>query len=152
MFDPDAGMPRINRGMVYLGAFLIAGIRLARERQAKDCVVLKSSATLRFLRLLAGRSSRSGLSNLHCHAIKDVNRLKEILHNIHDRVNLGQLRRITPVGSSTASVKSRVQNLTVLRADEALHFQLLQLFCKPTNIAHLINNNHVEYGTSPHHR
>jgi hypothetical protein len=33
MFDPDAGMPRINRGMVYLGACLIAGIRLARERQ-----------------------------------------------------------------------------------------------------------------------
>jgi hypothetical protein len=33
MVDPDAGMPRINRGMVYLGACLIAGIRLARERQ-----------------------------------------------------------------------------------------------------------------------
>jgi hypothetical protein len=28
MFDPDAGMPRLNRGMVYLGACLIAGIRL----------------------------------------------------------------------------------------------------------------------------
>jgi hypothetical protein len=26
-------MPRINRGMVYIGACLIAGIRLARERQ-----------------------------------------------------------------------------------------------------------------------
>jgi hypothetical protein len=26
MFDPDAGMPRINRGIVYLGACLIAGI------------------------------------------------------------------------------------------------------------------------------
>jgi hypothetical protein len=33
MFDPDAHMPRINRGMVYLGACLIAGIRLAREQQ-----------------------------------------------------------------------------------------------------------------------
>ena len=31
MFNPDAGMPRINRGMVYIGACLIAGIRLARE-------------------------------------------------------------------------------------------------------------------------
>jgi hypothetical protein len=31
MFDPDAHMPRVNRGMVYLGACLIAGIRLARE-------------------------------------------------------------------------------------------------------------------------
>jgi hypothetical protein len=33
MFDPDAHMPRVNRGMVYLGGCLIAGIRLARERQ-----------------------------------------------------------------------------------------------------------------------
>jgi hypothetical protein len=33
MFDPDAGMPRLNRSLVYLGACLIAGIRLARERQ-----------------------------------------------------------------------------------------------------------------------
>ncbi len=33
MFDPDAHMPRINRGMVYLGACLIAGIRLTRERR-----------------------------------------------------------------------------------------------------------------------
>ena len=33
MFDPYRDMPRINRGMVYLGACLIAGIRLAREKQ-----------------------------------------------------------------------------------------------------------------------
>ena len=39
MFDPDAGMPRINRGMGYLGACLIAGIRLARERQVNVRVV-----------------------------------------------------------------------------------------------------------------
>ena len=39
MFDPDAHMPRINRGMVYLGACLIAGIRLARERQVNVPVV-----------------------------------------------------------------------------------------------------------------
>jgi hypothetical protein len=39
MFDPDAGMPRINRGMVCLGACLIAGIRLARERQVNVRVV-----------------------------------------------------------------------------------------------------------------
>ena len=32
MFDPNANMPRINRGMVYLGACLIAGIRLARKQ------------------------------------------------------------------------------------------------------------------------
>jgi hypothetical protein len=39
MFDPDAHMPRINRGMVYLGACLIAGIRLAREKQVYVRVV-----------------------------------------------------------------------------------------------------------------
>jgi hypothetical protein len=44
MFDPDAHMPRINRGMVYLGACLIAGIRLARERQVNVRVVPTSNA------------------------------------------------------------------------------------------------------------
>jgi hypothetical protein len=39
MFDPDANLPRINRGMIYLGACLIAGIRLARERQVNIRVV-----------------------------------------------------------------------------------------------------------------
>ena len=39
MFDPDAHMPRINRGMVYLGACLIAGMRLARERQVNLRVI-----------------------------------------------------------------------------------------------------------------
>ena len=39
MFDPDAHMPRINRGMIYLGACLIAGIRLAREKQVNVRVV-----------------------------------------------------------------------------------------------------------------
>ena len=39
MFDPDAGIPRINRAMVYLGACFIAGIRLARERQVNVRVV-----------------------------------------------------------------------------------------------------------------
>jgi hypothetical protein len=39
MFDPDAHMPRINRGMIYLGACLIAGIRLARQSQVNVRVV-----------------------------------------------------------------------------------------------------------------
>jgi hypothetical protein len=39
MFNPDAHLPRINRGMIYLGACLIAGIRLARERQVNVRVV-----------------------------------------------------------------------------------------------------------------
>ena len=39
MFDPDANLPRINRGMIYLGACLIAGIRLARERQVNARVI-----------------------------------------------------------------------------------------------------------------
>ena len=44
MFDPAAGMPRINRGMVYLGACLIAAIRLARERQVNVRVVPTGNA------------------------------------------------------------------------------------------------------------
>jgi hypothetical protein len=39
MFDPDAGMPKLNRSMVYLGACLIAGIRLAREKQVNFRVI-----------------------------------------------------------------------------------------------------------------
>ena len=44
MFDPNANMPRINRGMVYLGACLIAGIRLAREKQVSVRVIPTSHA------------------------------------------------------------------------------------------------------------
>jgi hypothetical protein len=33
MFDPDAGIPRPNRALTYFGACIIAGLRLARERQ-----------------------------------------------------------------------------------------------------------------------
>ena len=44
MFDPNAHMPRINRGMVYLGACLIAGIRLAREKQVNVRVVPTGAA------------------------------------------------------------------------------------------------------------
>ena len=39
MFDPDAAMPRLNRSLVYLGACIIAGLRLARERQVNVRVV-----------------------------------------------------------------------------------------------------------------
>jgi hypothetical protein len=44
MFDPDAHLPRINRGMIYLGACLIAGIRLAREKQVNVRVIPTSTA------------------------------------------------------------------------------------------------------------
>jgi hypothetical protein len=39
MFDPNAHLPRINKGMIYLGVCLIAGIRLAREKQVNVRVV-----------------------------------------------------------------------------------------------------------------
>jgi hypothetical protein len=45
MFDPDAHVPRINRGMIYLGACIIAGLRLARERQVNVRVVPTIHAT-----------------------------------------------------------------------------------------------------------
>lgn len=44
MFDPDAHLPRLNRGMVYLGACLFAGIRLAREAHVNVRVVPTSRA------------------------------------------------------------------------------------------------------------
>ena len=151
MFDSDAHMPKINRGMVYLGACLIAGIRLAREGQVNGNPYLLGTK-LCFLRPLAGWSNRSGFLDLRCDLVKDVSRLKEILDDIHDGVNFGQLRRVTPVGSSTTSVKSHVKNLPVLLAYEALNLQLLQLFCEPPNVTHLIHDNHVHYGTNTHHR
>ena len=44
LFDPNAHMPRINRGMIYLGACLIAGIRLAREKQVNVRVIPMSNS------------------------------------------------------------------------------------------------------------
>jgi len=38
MFDPLA-MPRVNRTLIYLGACMIAGVRLAREKQVNTRVV-----------------------------------------------------------------------------------------------------------------
>ena len=39
MFDPDSGMPRPNKSLVYLGACIIAGLRLARQAQVSVRVV-----------------------------------------------------------------------------------------------------------------
>ncbi len=39
MFDPDANMPRPNRSLIYFGACIIAGLRLARERQVSVRVI-----------------------------------------------------------------------------------------------------------------
>jgi hypothetical protein len=39
VFDPDAGMPQQNRTLIYLGACVIAGLRLAREKQVNVRVV-----------------------------------------------------------------------------------------------------------------
>jgi hypothetical protein len=44
MFDPDAHLPPVNRSLVYLGACMIAGIRLARERQVNVRVMPTSVA------------------------------------------------------------------------------------------------------------
>lgn len=44
MFDPNANMPRPNRSLIYFGACLIAGIRLAREKQVNVRVVPTSHA------------------------------------------------------------------------------------------------------------
>lgn len=39
VFDPDAHVPRPNRSLIYFGACLIAGMRLARERQVNVRVI-----------------------------------------------------------------------------------------------------------------
>jgi hypothetical protein len=44
MFDPDAGMPRFDRSLNYLGACIIAGLRLAREKQFNVRVIPTSHA------------------------------------------------------------------------------------------------------------
>ena len=44
MFDPFAHLPKVNKNMVYLGACLIAGIRLARASQVNVRVIPTSEA------------------------------------------------------------------------------------------------------------
>ena len=39
MFDPDAHLPRLNKSMVYMGTCVVAGLRLARERQVNVRVI-----------------------------------------------------------------------------------------------------------------
>ena len=39
MFDPDAGIPSPNRSLIYLGACIIDGLRLARQKQVNTRVV-----------------------------------------------------------------------------------------------------------------
>jgi hypothetical protein len=39
VFDPDAHLPKPNRALIYLGACMIAGIRLAREKQVNVRVI-----------------------------------------------------------------------------------------------------------------
>jgi hypothetical protein len=44
MFDPNAHVPRPNRALIYMGACMIAGIRLAREKQVNTRVIPTSHA------------------------------------------------------------------------------------------------------------
>jgi hypothetical protein len=44
MFDPDADLPSPQHSLTYLGAYIIAGLRLARERQVNVRVVPTSHA------------------------------------------------------------------------------------------------------------
>jgi hypothetical protein len=44
MFDPDAHIPRPNRALIYWGACMIAGIRLAREKQVNVQVLTTTAA------------------------------------------------------------------------------------------------------------
>ena len=44
MLDPDAGLLRPQRSLIYFGACIIAGLRLAREKQVNIGVVPISQA------------------------------------------------------------------------------------------------------------
>lgn len=39
VFNPDAHIPKPNRTLIYMGACMIAGMRLARERQVNVRVI-----------------------------------------------------------------------------------------------------------------
>ena len=43
-FDPDANLPKPNRALIYFGACLIAGMRLAREKQVNVRVIPTGTA------------------------------------------------------------------------------------------------------------
>ena len=44
MFDPDASIAHPNRSLIYFGACIIAGLRLAREKQVNVRVIPTSHA------------------------------------------------------------------------------------------------------------
>ncbi len=44
VFDPDANLPKPNRSLIYFGACLIAGMRLAREKQVNVRVIPTGTA------------------------------------------------------------------------------------------------------------
>jgi hypothetical protein len=44
VFDPDAHLPKPNRSLIYFGACLIAGMRLAREKQVNVRVIPTGTA------------------------------------------------------------------------------------------------------------
>ena len=39
MFDPDSQLPRPNRNLIYFGACIVAGLRLARQNQVNVRVI-----------------------------------------------------------------------------------------------------------------
>ena len=68
MFDPDRSTPAINKHMVYLGACLIAGIRLAREKQVNTRVVPTRQAI---------EESVSLAHEVYCHVFRIVPEKRE---------------------------------------------------------------------------
>ena len=44
MFDPNAALPKPNRSLIYFGACIIAGLRIAREKQVNIRVIPTGNA------------------------------------------------------------------------------------------------------------
>jgi hypothetical protein len=74
MFDPDAGMPRLNRSLVYLGACIIAGLRLARERQVNVRVIPTQTA-------ISESVGHVSIDTTNIYAEVDLKRKAEILEH-----------------------------------------------------------------------
>jgi hypothetical protein len=97
MFCPDAHVPCPNRNLIYFGACIIAGLRLARERQVNVRVIPISTA---------------------------VEESLELAHDIYMRGNYisGSLEHVTKEGVAKSAAKLVPPNsiLVVVKSKEIL--------------------------------
>jgi hypothetical protein len=124
MFDPDAGMPKLNRSLVYLGACIIAGLRLVTSRHGVSRMMWAALGTTRLswlsqtLRLHLPHSSQVQVDILSAILAVVPNGQLNITSVLHSPRCLATLRRIThpklwlfTVQSDFASVRQALCDL-----------------------------------------